>query len=50
MKEDEVKRLIKIAKNLKAKKDNNQITDFEKDELKEIYKLLIVDNELKDEF
>ncbi|MCK8827217.1 hypothetical protein MWH25_05615 [Natroniella acetigena] len=49
MRKDEVERLIKIAKNLKAKKDNNQITDFEKDELKEIYKLLIVDDDQKNE-
>lgn len=45
MTEDEVRDLIKIAKNLKNKKDKRQITAFEEEELKQIYHLLVVDNE-----
>ena len=43
MEKNEVQHLIQIAKRLKNKRDNNQITPFEEAELKEIYKLLIVD-------
>ncbi|TDX52315.1 hypothetical protein [Orenia marismortui] len=42
MKEKEIEHLIKVAKNLKAKRDKDQITAFEEAELKEIYKLLLV--------
>ncbi|PRX34850.1 hypothetical protein BX659_102166 [Orenia metallireducens] len=42
MKDSEIEHLIRVAKNLKAKRDKNQITAFEEAELKEIYKLLIV--------
>ncbi|GAB6098374.1 hypothetical protein JCM16358_02530 [Halanaerocella petrolearia] len=44
MTEEEIRNLIKVAKNLKRKKKKRQITNFEKEELKEIYKLLIVDS------
>ncbi len=43
MTKDEIQHLIKIAKNLKNKRDKNQITAFEEAELKEVYKSLIVD-------
>ncbi|GAB6138554.1 hypothetical protein [Halanaerobaculum tunisiense] len=48
MTEEEVRNLIRIAKNLKEKKDKGQITDFEEEELKQVYKLLVVDEENKD--
>lgn len=48
MNKNEVQHLIEVAKNLKQKKDNNQITPFEEAELKEVYKLLVVDTK-KDE-
>ncbi len=45
MQEAEIQHLIRVAKNLKSKKDRNQITAFEKAELKEIYKLLLIRRE-----
>lgn len=44
MTNNEIEHLIRVAKNLKAKRDKNQITAFEEAELKEIYKLLIVNS------
>ncbi|WP_169730099.1 hypothetical protein [Halonatronum saccharophilum] len=49
MTEREIRHLIRVAKNLKFKRDKNQITAFEEAELKEIYKLLIVKNKKETE-
>jgi hypothetical protein len=42
MKNSKIRNLIKVAKNLKFKKKEQQITEFEKEELKEIYRALTI--------
>ena len=41
MEEEKVKHLIKAAKKLRKKRSNHNISEFEEEELKEIYKQLL---------
>ena len=47
MKKEKVQNLIQVAKNLKTKQKNQQITDFEEEELKEIYRALTIEGNKK---
>ncbi len=42
MQNEKLRNLIKVAKNLKLKREKKQITDFEEEELKEIYSALTI--------